>query len=98
MPKSVKGVMGEYKRGVLHSGSSTGRVVTNPRQAVAIAMAEQRQQAGAPPVVTNPQQAIPAYQRSLQQQAAPAAPPRGQPSTQFPHRNLGAFLHSSRKK
>lgn len=43
MPKSVRGVMAEYKAGKLHSGSPTGKVVTNPRQAVAIALSEQRQ-------------------------------------------------------
>jgi len=43
MPKSVRGVMREFKSGQLHSGSSQGRVVTNPKQAVAIALSEQRQ-------------------------------------------------------
>ena len=32
-------VMGEYKEGTLHSGKG-GKVVTNPKQAVAIAMSE----------------------------------------------------------
>jgi hypothetical protein len=44
MPKSIKGVMNEYKSGTLHSGSSTGKVVTNPRQAIAIALSENRAQ------------------------------------------------------
>ncbi len=44
MPKSIKGVMREWKGGQLHSGSSTGPVVTNQKQAIAIAMSEQRQQ------------------------------------------------------
>lgn len=43
MPKSVAGVMHEFKHGQLHSGSSTGKVVTNPKQAIAIALSEQRQ-------------------------------------------------------
>ena len=43
MPKSVKGVMKEWKSGQLHSGSSTGPVVKNQKQAVAIALSEQRQ-------------------------------------------------------
>ena len=43
MPKSVRGVMNEYARGVLHSGSSHGPVVTKPKQAIAIALSEQRQ-------------------------------------------------------
>jgi hypothetical protein len=33
-------VMGEYKRGKLHSGSKSGPVVKNRKQAVAIAMSE----------------------------------------------------------
>ena len=32
-------VMGEYKEGTLHSGKG-GKVVTNPSQAIAIAMSE----------------------------------------------------------
>lgn len=32
-------VMGEYKEGTLHSGKG-GKVVTNPKQAIAIAMSE----------------------------------------------------------
>ena len=35
-------VMGEFKAGELHSGSKKGPVVTNPKQAVAIAMSEAR--------------------------------------------------------
>lgn len=42
MPKSIAGVMREFKSGALHSGSSTGKVVTNPKQAVAIAISEQK--------------------------------------------------------
>lgn len=42
LPKNIAGVIREYEAGLLHSGSSTGRVVTNPRQAVAIALSEQR--------------------------------------------------------
>lgn len=45
MPKSVKGVIDEFKHGALHNGSSKGPVVTNPKQAVAIALSEQRQKA-----------------------------------------------------
>ena len=42
MPKKTKEhkVMGEFKRGTLHSGSKTGPKVTNPKQAKAIAMSE----------------------------------------------------------
>lgn len=42
MPKDIPGVMDEMKRGVLHSGSKTGPVVTNPKQAIAIALSEQK--------------------------------------------------------
>lgn len=40
--KKVAKVMGEFKRGSLHSGSKKGPVVKNRKQAVAIAMSEQR--------------------------------------------------------
>ena len=43
MPKSVPGVMHEFKKGKLHSGSSHGPVVKDQDQAVAIALSEQRQ-------------------------------------------------------
>lgn len=36
----VEKVMGEYKRGELHSGSKSGPVVKSKKQAVAIAMSE----------------------------------------------------------
>lgn len=36
----VKKVMHEFKEGKLHSGSKKGPEVTNPKQAVAIAMSE----------------------------------------------------------
>lgn len=39
-PKKVAKVMKEYKEGELHSGSKKGPVVTNKKQAVAIAMSE----------------------------------------------------------
>ena len=40
--KKVEKVMSEYKSGELHSGSKTGPVVKNPKQAVAIALSEAR--------------------------------------------------------
>jgi Family of unknown function (DUF6496) len=46
MPKSVEGVLHEYKHHQLHSGSSKGPVVKNRKQAIAIALSEQRQQKG----------------------------------------------------
>jgi len=42
----IKKVMKEYKEGTLHSGSKKGPVVTNPKQAVAIAYSESRRQTG----------------------------------------------------
>lgn len=36
----VEKVMGEYKKGELHSGSKKGPVVTSRKQAVAIALSE----------------------------------------------------------
>ena len=42
MPNKVKKVMGEYKRGTLHSGSKKGPKVKSRKQAVAIALSEQR--------------------------------------------------------
>lgn len=44
--KKIAKVMGEFKRGKLHSGSAKGPVVTNPKQAIAIAMSEQRKASG----------------------------------------------------
>lgn len=38
----VKKVMEEFKEGSLHSGSKEGPVVKNKRQAIAIALSEQR--------------------------------------------------------
>jgi hypothetical protein len=40
--KKVEKVMHEFKRGVLHSGSKNGPVVTNPKQGIAIALSEAR--------------------------------------------------------
>jgi hypothetical protein len=39
----VKKVMSEFKHGALHSGSKKGPVVSNRKQAIAIAMSEARQ-------------------------------------------------------
>jgi hypothetical protein len=47
-PKEKVGVvMSEFKHGTLHSGS--GEKVTNPRQAIAIGLSEQRKAEGKPP-------------------------------------------------
>lgn len=43
MPKSVAGVMHEFKHKILHSGSKHGPVVRDKKQALAIAINEQRQ-------------------------------------------------------
>lgn len=39
----MHGVMHEFKHGELHSGSKSGPVVTNRKQAIAIGLSEQRQ-------------------------------------------------------
>jgi hypothetical protein len=39
--KKINKVMGEFKEGTLHSGKG-GKVVTNPRQAIAIAISESK--------------------------------------------------------
>jgi hypothetical protein len=38
--KKISKVMREYKAGKLHSGSKKGPMVTNPKQAIAIALSE----------------------------------------------------------
>ncbi len=43
MPKSVKGIMDEWKSGTLHSGSKNGPVVKSHKQAVAIALHQKRE-------------------------------------------------------
>jgi len=43
--RKVKKVMSEFKEGKLHGGSKKGPVVTNPKQGIAIALSEARQQA-----------------------------------------------------
>lgn len=40
--KKIKKVMGEYKKGELHSGSKKGPVVKSPKQALAIGFSEAR--------------------------------------------------------
>lgn len=40
--KKISKVMREYKKGELHSGSKEGPEVTNPKQAIAIALSESR--------------------------------------------------------
>jgi hypothetical protein len=49
MPKDFAGVMKEFRLGDLHSGSKHGPVVSSRKQAVAIALSEQRQQGKAVP-------------------------------------------------
>ena len=46
MPKDVAGVMHEFKAGKLHSGSKSGPVVKNRKQAIAIGLSEQRKLKG----------------------------------------------------
>jgi uncharacterized protein DUF6496 len=40
--EKIKTVMHEFKHGELHSGSKKGPQVTNPKQAIAIALSEAR--------------------------------------------------------
>lgn len=40
MPKTMRGVMEEFKAGILHSGSKSGPVVRNRKQAIAIGLSE----------------------------------------------------------
>jgi len=40
--KKVSKVMKEFGKGKLHSGSKTGKKVTNPKQAIAIALNQAR--------------------------------------------------------
>jgi hypothetical protein len=42
----IKKTMEEFKSGTLHSGSKKGPVVTNPRQALAIGLSEQKKETG----------------------------------------------------
>ena len=46
MPKDMPGVMKEFKSGQLHSGSSSGKVVTKRKQAIAIGLSEQKKLSG----------------------------------------------------
>lgn len=42
MPGKMEKVMGEFKRGKLHSGSKKGKVVKGRKQAIAIGLSEAR--------------------------------------------------------
>jgi uncharacterized protein DUF6496 len=42
----MKKTMDEFAKGQLHAGSKTGPVVTNPKQAVAIALSETKKGKG----------------------------------------------------
>lgn len=44
--RKVKKVMREFKEGELHSGSKSGPVVKNPKQAIAIGLSEARKSKG----------------------------------------------------
>jgi hypothetical protein len=49
VPKSIRGVLREFKHGQLHSGSSTGPKVKSRPQAIAIALSKQRAKKPKPP-------------------------------------------------
>lgn len=40
--KTIVSVMRDFKKGGLHSGSNEGPLVTNPKQAIAIALSESK--------------------------------------------------------
>jgi len=42
----MKDTMEEFKKGLLHSGSKKGPVVTNRKQAIAIGLSQQRKAGG----------------------------------------------------
>lgn len=46
----IKKVMEEYKEGELHSGSKKGKIVSSPKQAIAIALSEARKAGQAKPL------------------------------------------------
>lgn len=46
MPKDFEGVMHEWGQGALHSGSKSGPKVKNQKQALAIALSEDRKLGG----------------------------------------------------
>ncbi|WP_162801675.1 DUF6496 domain-containing protein [Candidatus Chromulinivorax destructor] len=50
MQAKVAVVMKEFKEHSLHSRSKTGPLVTNPKQAIAIALSEGRKAAGVPQI------------------------------------------------
>ena len=51
--RSIADELGKFKAGTLHSGSPSGKIVTNPAQAKAIALSEARE-AGVPGVKRRP--------------------------------------------
>ena len=56
--KSVKDEMDKFESGQLHSGSPTGPVVTNPKQAIAIALSEKKKKGEAVPGMMATRQAM----------------------------------------
>lgn len=50
----MKGTMDEFKRGKLHSGSKTGPVVKNRKQAIAIGLSEKRKAGDFVPQIKSP--------------------------------------------
>ena len=58
MPRDIKGVMDEFRAGKLHSGSKTGKVVTNRKQAIAIGISEQKKRGEPVPGLMATRQAL----------------------------------------
>lgn len=64
-PSKIPKVMHEFKAGTLHSGSKKGPVVTDPKQAKAIALSEAREERQNPFGVKKRMSKRPVHARSL---------------------------------
>ena len=78
--KGVKQEMHKFKMGTLHSGSPTGPVVTNPKQAIAISLSE----AG-----LSRRNRMSKGQRAMRDRSTAASPPMSTPEIAKGYRRLG---------
>ena len=69
----ISKVMGEFKSGALHSGSKKGPEVSNPKQAVAIALSEARKAGANIPMKKADGGAVSSFGRALREARAEAA-------------------------
>lgn len=76
----VKQAMDEYEAGRMHSGSETGPVVTNPKQAIAIALS----QAG-----LSRRNRLSQSKRAMRDRSTAASPPMSTPEICRGYRKLG---------